>query len=257
MEMFFGIGSGMVLIFALALGVFAGLVKGVVGFSMPTILLSGLGSVASAEVALAGLILPTLATNGWQALRQGFAAMRESAGKHLAFLAAMPVTLIAASQLVPLVPGPLLLLAMGVLVAVFSALQMVGVRLYPPGWIPGSRARAGIGAVAGVMGGVSGIWGPPTVAMLTALNTEKTEQVRVQGVIYAIGAMALVAGHLGSGVLRAQTLPLSAVLVPAGLAGMWLGFRIQDRIDQRVFRRVTLIVLLIGGLNLIRRGLMG
>ena len=59
--------SALVLSFGVAL--LAGLVKGMVGFAMPMILISGLGSFLSPELALAGLILPTLATNAIQALQ--------------------------------------------------------------------------------------------------------------------------------------------------------------------------------------------
>jgi uncharacterized membrane protein YfcA len=38
---------------------------------------------------------------------------------------------------------------------------------------------------------------------------------------------------------------------------MWIGGRLQDRIDQNGFRRLTLLVLLIAGLNLLRRALLG
>jgi uncharacterized membrane protein YfcA len=38
---------------------------------------------------------------------------------------------------------------------------------------------------------------------------------------------------------------------------MWLGFKLQDRMDQALFRRATLIVLMVAGANLIRRGLLG
>jgi uncharacterized membrane protein YfcA len=62
--------------------------------------------------------------------------------------------------------------------------------------------------------------------------------------------------HLGSGVLRAETLPLSLGLVPPALLGIGLGFWLQDRFDQETFRKVTLWVLLIAGVNLIRRGVM-
>jgi len=44
------------------------------------------------------------------------------------------------------------------------------------------------------------------------------------------------------------------MLVPA-LAGMWLGYRVQDRLDQKKFRKATLFVLLLAGLNLVRRGM--
>lgn len=254
--MFFDVASPGILIFAFAISFCAGVIKGVVGFALPTVLISGLGSVMSAEVALAGMILPTLVTNGWQALRQGIRAALETVRKFKAFLAAGFVVMMFSAQLVPLVPGPLLLLGIGLLVTLFVALQTLGIQPRLPGH-PGLKLQAAIGGVTGFMGGVSGVWGPPTVAMLTALNTEKKDQIRIQGVIYGLGSMTLVAGHLASGVLRAETLPLSLVLIPTAVLGMAIGFSIQDRIDQAAFRKATLAVLLIGGLNLIRRGLMG
>jgi uncharacterized membrane protein YfcA len=38
---------------------------------------------------------------------------------------------------------------------------------------------------------------------------------------------------------------------------MWLGVQIQTRIDQTLFRRVTLLVLLMMGLVLLRRAAFG
>ncbi|WP_299847017.1 sulfite exporter TauE/SafE family protein [uncultured Roseovarius sp.] len=256
MDLFFGITSPAILIFAFLISILGGLIKGVVGFAMPTVLVSGLGSFATAEVALAGMIMPTLITNGWQALRQGPRAAIESLNKFRVFLLAGFVVMMLSAQLVPLVPGWLLLLVIGVLITLFITLQIQGIRLRLPGH-PGRRTQVAIGGVTGFMGGISGIWGPPTVAMLTALDTEKKEQIRIQGVIYGLGSVTLVAAHWGSGVLRAETLPLSLALIPTAVLGMAIGFRIQDRIDQSTFKKATLAVLLIGGLNLIRRGLAG
>ena len=53
---------------------------------------------------------------------------------------------------------------------------------------------------------------------------------------------------------------LQTTLLVAGpmlLAGMAVGFAVQDRIDQAAFRKATLVVLLVAGGNLVRRGLMG
>jgi len=118
------------------------------------------------------------------------------------------------------------------------------------------RSEAAVGGIAGLIGGVSGVWGPPTVIYLTALGTERTEQIRVQGVIYGLGAVALLLAHAGSGVMRAETAPFSLALVVPAVAGMWIGGQLHDRIDQVLFRRATLVVLLIAGLNLLRRGLL-
>jgi uncharacterized protein len=99
------------------------------------------------------------------------------------------------------------------------------------GWnpvIPAARrnpAEYGLGMVGGLYGGISGIWGPPLIVYLLAIRADKAEMVRVQGVVFLIGAVVLAAAHLATGVLNAVTLPFSAALIVPAAAGMWLGFR--------------------------------
>ncbi|MTH98691.1 sulfite exporter TauE/SafE family protein [Roseibium sp. RKSG952] len=243
------------LLLAFAVAFVAGWVKGMVGFAMPMVLISGLSTTLSPDLALAGLILPTLVTNGVQALREGAAAALSSIRQFRVFLSVGLIFLLVGAQLVSLVPARVFLLMIGVPVTFFAFIQLIGFALKLDK--PSARVEAAIGAIAGFVGGMSGVWGPPTVAYLTALNTPKREQLRVQGVIYGLGAVALVVAHLGSGILRSETLPFSAALIVPALAGLWAGMLLQDRIDQTTFRKVTLLVLLIAGLNLLRRGIFG
>ncbi|GAA6199638.1 sulfite exporter TauE/SafE family protein [Aquicoccus sp. SU-CL01552] len=255
MDMYFSFLTPGLAAYTLAIAVLAGLVKGMVGFALPMILVSGLGTVLPPEIALAGLILPTVVTNGVQALRQGPAAALSSIGRFRVFLIVGAVFLVASAQLVAVLPIPVMLLILGVMITGFTLMQLAGVHFRMSA--PSARIEAAVGAFAGSIGGVSGVWGPPTVAYLTALNTPKADQIRVQGVIYGMGALVLMAAHVGSGVLNRETLPFSAALLVPTLAGMWLGGRIHDRIDQTAFRRATLVVLTLAGLNLLRRGLIG
>lgn len=239
--------------FAFGIALLAGVVKGMVGFAMPMILISGLSSLIAPELALAGLILPTLVSNGMQALRQGPRAALASVRRFRVFLGVALVMLLLSAQLVAVLPQSVLLVMIGGPIVLFALLQLGG-------WQPSlpdtsTKWEVGIGGFAGFIGGFSGVWGPPTVAYLTALGTEKREQMRVQGVIYGLGAVALTAAHIGSGILNARTVWLSVALVPPAVLGMWIGGRLHDSIDQRAFRRATLVVLLIAGLNLLRRGL--
>ncbi|MGB7244915.1 MAG: sulfite exporter TauE/SafE family protein [Sulfitobacter sp.] len=255
MDELFALLSPMQFVAACLVAVAAGLVKGVVGFGMPTVIISGLTTFLAPDVALAGLILPTLATNGMQALRQGPVAALKSIRRFSVFLIVGGVTLVVAAQFVLVLPQKIMLLMIGLPVIGFAVHQLSG-RAFRLS-VKSAKTEALFGGFAGVIGGLSGIWGPPTVAYLTALGTEKHEQMRVQGVIYGLGAVALFGAHLTSGVLRAETLPLSIALVPSGVLGMWIGTRILDRIDQKIFGRVTLIVLMVAGANLVRRALMG
>ncbi|GGH35450.1 hypothetical protein SAMN05444007_108109 [Cribrihabitans marinus] len=251
----FSILSPLDLTLAFAVALLAGTVKGLVGFALPMILISFLSLILPPDVALAGLILPTLVTNGIQALRQGVAAAVQSVRRFRVFLLVGAACLLASAQLVTRIPRDAFLTVLGVTVVGFALLQLSGLRFHLPR--RSARIEAGVGAFAGLIGGMSGVWGPPTVAYLTALDTPKAEQMRVQGVIYGLGSVLLAGAHLGSGVLRAETAPLSALLVVPAVAGMWLGGFWQDRIDQGTFRKATLAVLLVAGLNLLRRAVLG
>lgn len=241
------------LIAAFAVTFLAGTVKGLTGFAMPMIMISGLSLLMPPEVALAALIIPTCVTNVMQALRHGWRAALGVVRRFRIYLACLLVMLLLSAQLVRTLQAEALYLLIGVPVTGFALLSLSG-------WVPKLPAKtsgieAAVGGFSGFIGGVSGVWGPPTVAYLTALNLPKRESVQAQGVIYATGAVALIGAHLQSGVLRAETAPLSALMVIPGLAGMLLGQRVQDRIDQKLFRRTTLFVLLVAGLNLVRRGI--
>lgn len=255
MNIVFPLISGQELLVAALIAVLAGFVKGVVGFAMPLVFISGLTTFLSPELALAGLILPTLATNAQQALRHGVPAAVRSVVDFRVFLIVGGVALMACAQLVRVFPDQIMMAVIGVPVTFFAVLQIAGYQIRLPA---NSRvAEVVAGSVAGGLGGLTGIWGAPTVAYLTALNTPKEDQMRVQGVIYGLGALGLLGAHIGSGVLRAETIGFSLAMVPTAFVGMWTGMAVMDRIDQTAFRRATLFVLLIAGLNLVRRAWLG
>ncbi|MFT5868004.1 MAG: putative membrane protein YfcA [Paracoccaceae bacterium] len=239
---------------AFAIAMLAGFVKGTVGFAMPLIMISGMGAFLPIEVALAGLIGATVTSNVVQALRQGWRAAIASARHHWRFLVIVLVCMLFSAQLVPIVSDRFIYGFLGVAIVVFVAMQLMGwkIRVDPARRV---RAEFGFGVAAGALGGLAGVWGPPTVAYLLALDTEKTEQVRVQGVVFFLGAIVLLSAHLQSGVLNTQTIPLSVTLIIPAMLGMGLGFRAQERLDREQFLRATLIVLLLAGFNLLRRAL--
>ena len=240
---------------AFCVAVVAGLVKGMVGFALPMIFISGLSLVMPPETALGALIIPTFFANGLQALRHGLAPALEIAKQFRMLLISAGICLVVSAQFVLSLSPQALFLFLGFPVTVFTFWQLIKINVFQTKRSPEKDIL--VGAFAGLIGGVSGIWGPPTVMYLTAVATAKTEQIRVQGVLYGFGSVALIAAHLGSGVLHSQTLTLSTLLVAPALFGFWLGYRLQGRINQAEFRRLTLFVLLFAGLNLLRRGLVG
>jgi hypothetical protein len=239
---------------ALAVTFLAGIVKGTVGFAMPMILVSAFAVFLPADLALAGLILPTLATNISQAFRQGIPAAGETAVTYRRFLIATVICIALSAPFADAIPRSLYLLLLGVPITAFAALQLMGaslaIKLHHQ-----SRAEWGLGVIGELYGGISGIWGPPLLVFLLSTGADKVQAIRAQGVVFLIGAVALLAAHLGTGLANTRTLAFSAALAVPALAGLYLGYALQDRLDQQRFRRWTQALLVLTGLNMVRLAL--
>ncbi|HMQ94024.1 MAG TPA: sulfite exporter TauE/SafE family protein [Amaricoccus sp.] len=233
-----------------------GFVKGVVGFALPMVALSVNGSFLPYEVAVALLIVPTLVSNTFQSLRNGAMAAWGSLKEFWRLNLVLVVTIGISAQLVVRLPEAWLFGVLGVFITAFGLSQLGGLRLRFSGRNRG-RVETAVALVGGVFGGLSGIWGPPVVMYLLASGVPKVAMVRAQSLSFLLGSIVLIGAHLRSGVLNAQTLPASAWLVLPTMAAMFAGYLVQDRLDQEKFRKATLAVLIIAGLNLLRRAVFG
>lgn len=232
-----------------------GFAKGVVGFALPLIAVSIAGSFLPYEVAVALLVVPTLVSNVAQTLRQGLRpaleTMRDFWWMNLVLMAMIALS----AQLVVALPDRLLFGILGAAVCTFGVTQLAGWHLR---FRPEHRraVETAVSLVGGFFGGLSGVWGPPLVMYLLAAGLPKAEMIRAQSLSFLLGAIVLLFAYLHTGVLDATTLPASAWLVLPTMAAMVLGYRIHDRLDQDRFRKATLAVLVLTGLNLLRRALL-
>ena len=242
------------LAYAAGVTLLAGVVKGAVGFAMPLVMVSGLSLVMEPYLAVAALILPIVMSNGLQVLKAGLGNAMDAIREFWIYISLVCVMILITAQFLTSIPAQTMYLVLGIPVVLLCGIQLAGLKIViAEKWRRTASVVAGL--LAGTMGGMAGTWGPPTVLYLVAVDTPKVRQIVVQGVIYGLGSVMLLLGHLRSGVLNGQTIWLSGVLLLPAFVGMWMGFRIQDRIDQATFRKATLAVLLIAGLNLVRRGL--
>lgn len=239
---------------AIAITTFAGFVKGAIGFAMPTIMMSAFGSMLPVTTALAALILPTLLTNLMQAFRQGPAEAWGSIRRFRLHIGMVIVFICVSAAFAQHIPQPVMYATLGLPIVGFALWQLSGHKT-ALSVKHNRRFEATTGIIGGLYGGISGIWGPPLIVYLLSIGIEKREQIRVQGVVFLIGAAVLTGAHLTSGVLNAQTLPLSLILCAPALIGMLAGFALQDRLDVVQFRRWTLVLLVLTGLNLVRRAI--
>ena len=239
---------------AIIIAVFSGFVKGAIGFAMPMIMLSALGSVMSATTAIACLIMPTLVTNIFQAFRQGPQEAVASLKLVRWHVVMVVIFMCVSAPFARILPQPIMYMLLGVPIVIYSLWQLSG-RPLALHVRHQRKAEVVTGIIGGLYGGVSGIWGPPLIVYLMTAHVGKTDQVRIQGIVFLIGAVVMVIVHSFTGLLNANTLALSLILVVPSCLGLFLGFALQDRLDVVQFRRWTQILLVVTGLNLIRRAI--
>ncbi len=248
--------SFLTLCVAVAVALVAGVIKGVSGFALPMILVSGMVMIVNPQLAIASMVVPTIVTNFWQVFATG---ARDAAATFFRFRVLILTTLAMIfihAQWIGGLPLNALLIILGAAIVCISVVQLLGVRIQlSSGYTKISAFIAG--QVAGFFGAIAGTWGPPTVIYLLAINTHKKEQVRVSGITFGLGAVMFGFAHLQSGIITAEAMGLSLFLTVPCIIGLLMGMQIQDRIDQKRFRYIILIVLLIAGLSILRKAILG
>lgn len=141
-------------------------------------------------------------------------------------------------------------LTVGAFLVAYS-LFMLAIRQPPRIAIGGQAADGAVGLIGGIMGGFAGLSGALPTVWCNLRGWPKDEQRGVfQPFIVAMQGLAL-ATLAASGGVGKETWIAFAVCLPALFIGAFLGLKLYARIDDVVFRRIVLSLLLLSGLALL------
>lgn len=113
-----------------------------------------------------------------------------------------------------------------------------------PGWVAGP-----VGLSSGLLTGLFGTGGPPLVLYYQLSGTDKAAFRGNLMAIFLLMTLVRVPSYAGMGLITAERLWSSLVVLPAVLAGAWLGNRLHLRIEEATFRRLVAGALVVlGGL---------
>lgn len=230
-----------------------GVVKGVMGIGLPLILVPLLATIFDLPTAVAIMVVPVMASNLLQA-RQG-RNYAHTLRRFWPLLLPMVLSTLVAAQFLARIDVDTGALVLGLIVLAFVTSQALPIRpsvnprLEP--WL-----KPPVGLVAGFLGGLSNLFGPVIVMFLVSLRMPKDEFVQTTAFLFLAGATALYLMLIFNGLLTLDEATVSLAAALPTLAGVWLGQRLRNRIPQETFNRLLLILLLIIGLNLLRRSLL-
>jgi uncharacterized protein len=235
-----------------AVFVLGGVVKGVTGVGLPLVLVPLTALFLDMPVTVALLTVPMVATNVTQAMEGGgtLPAIR----RLLPILGFVVIGLLIGVHLLLSIDRRRLSLILGI-----SFLALAAMLLLMPRVRIGDRAArlAGpvVGLAAGVLGGMSAMFGPPMIAYLVGRGTNPDSFVKQMAIFAFTASLAMLLALGGSGTMSAADVAVSAVAIVPIQAGMPLGRWLRRRTRPQWFRIAVLAVLALGGLDMLRRAL--
>jgi uncharacterized membrane protein YfcA len=222
----------------------AGAVKGVIGLGLPTFSLALLTVAIDLPSAMALLLVPSFVTNLWQATigGEGKAILR----RLWPFLLMSTVTVWLGSTALTRIDLAWLSALLGALLITYAAVSLAGVR---PAITSRQELWLGplLGAVNGVLTGLTGSFVVPGVLFLQAIGLSRDQLIQAMGMLFTASTLALAAALQGNGLLSIELGTMSAVALLPAIIGMALGQRIRRRLSEQRFRRVFFVSLLMLG----------
>ena len=246
----FGLEWPLIAVLTAAL-VVGGIVKGIVALGLPIVTMAILLNFLPPLTVLGILVMPIIVTNLWLAGRAG--NLLEPLRRFWPMIATGFVFLFIGAEMIVVMDTVVLFGVLGTCIAAFSAVGLAQPNMPP--LRPETEKWAGplAGAMGGLLGGVSTVWGPPMTMYFVMLKLPKDVFVRTVGLSWFAFSVPLAIAYWRNGIFSADVIYLSLYACIPGMIGTRIGEVIRKRIDQDTFRKVMLAMLLLIGLNLIRR----
>lgn len=238
-----------------AAGLFAGgFSKGATGIGLPPIATPIIAMVTDVPTAVGLMAVPIVISNGWQAVAGGL--LVASARRFRTVLIAIPPGVVIGGTVLSFGDPDLLFMLLGIIVSAFAALSLFRPGLHLP---EGMEARLAIpvGLAAGIIGGISSLFVPVLASFLLSMRLKPEEFVSGLGLLFFTGGVTLALVTAGFGLLTAEGWIASLFAIVPVILGQIAGRAVRRHIDAETFRKIVLAVLLLIGLNLLRRAIMG
>ena len=231
--------------------VVGGLVKGLIGGGLPSIVVPVMAIVVEPAFAAAVTLIPVVATNFLQALdgRLLIPVLRRFG----VLLVTLFVGVLAGSQLLVGLPPHVSALVIGVSVVVLSPLALLSHRFS----VSNQHERTlnpVVGGVLGVLGGATVIF-TPVLIYLAMLRLEKNLHVTAAAVMAICAMVPLYLGLGFSAALNWQTVRFSVVLLGPTMLGYLAGRALRGQVSQTTFQLILTASLVLIGIGLIHKGL--
>ena len=226
----------------------AGIVKGVIGLGLPSISLAFLTIVINLPTSMALLLMPSLVTNIWQAVRGGN-FLKILKRLWLLFLTSTMTVWIGTTALT-IVDLTLLSALLGGLLMSYAVVSLSGLRFKLKSrneWWVGSLT----GSVNGILTGMTGSFVVPGVFYLQSIGLHRDALIQSMGILFTTSTLALFVSLQSNEFLTSKLVVWSSISLVPSIFGVLIGQQIRQWLSEKTFRNVFFFSLLVIGAYII------
>ena len=221
--------------------VLCGVIKGSIGFGMPTVSISLLSFILDVKIIIALILIPTLVVNIYQLSRGGNFKKIVSETKY--FLIFSTLFIFPGAYLLTIINSNIIILFIAIILLINSALFLFKINFKLP-FYNKPITQIFVGAVNGVIIGMTSIYTMPLIFLLQSLNYNKNTTIQFLGIAFFLYPLGQIISFSNFDLISLEIFLNSLIILIPIFFGLFIGQKIRYQISETLFQKFFYIMLL-------------
>lgn len=221
--------------------------KGITGLGFSTLCLPLLALAVDHKAAMPLVIIPSLCSNILVIIQTGH--IKEAFTAHRLLMAATLPGLLLGLWLLGQWDSVLCRAILGFVLILYGAWGLMSKSQWrPPRWL-----EAPVGMATGIVNGITGSQVMPLLPYLVGRQIVREQFITTINLSFTFSSIVMLIGLRAHEYMNAETATVSVIGILPVAAGIWLGGIIGKRIQDKRYRKIVLVALLLIGISLVMR----
>lgn len=225
-----------------------GVIKGTIGFGMPTVSISLLVFFIDVKVIIALILIPTIIVNFYQLSRGG--NFKKIFNETKFFLFSSTIFIFPGSYLLNLINSQFIILFIALVLFINSILFLTNIK-YTLSSYKSPLIQILIGSINGVIIGMTSIYTMPLIFLLQSLRYNKDTTVQFLGIAFFLYPIAQLLSFTNLNLISLEIVKISFLALIPIFLGLYIGQKIRKKISESLFQKFFYCMLLMMSLIII------
>ena len=236
--------SLLILVYIFIVYVLCGVIKGSIGFGMPTVSISLLSFVIDIKIIIALILIPTLIVNMYQLSKGG--NFKKILNETKYFLIFSTIFIFPGAYLLKILDSSLIIFFIALILISNSVLCLLRINIKLP-YHEKISTQILVGSVNGVIIGMTSIYTMPLVFLLQSLNYNKNTTIQFLGIAFFLYPLGQLISFANFDLLSKEIIINSIIILIPIFIGLLIGQKIRQKISEALFQKFFYIMLLFMG----------